>query len=378
VRAIVTGLVAVGLLGSSGEAAAGTEWVVLRVERVEVAVARADGSPWDDSTPTASQAAPDLGVRLTIDATSYASAVAPDRLVHDFAYDFLVPLEAVPPAGLGLEIFDQDGNDPRRGEELGTIRVTRSDITDLLAGSSRVKTFSHDSVTRLEVTSRRYTKSSRRLTATVRPGKREVRLAPSIVAGELIEARASSDVAIPTIVVGPAQDRIAIGRCARALITSSGAVTATLDGSSTNGRFGLRVLRPSLAMWTRGGGWVPCDGRRVERRSLAAISQVQALSGSTLRPDAIRKIVQSRYLAGVQRCHERLLRSDPMATGRLRVRYSVGPTGGVVKVSAKGLERALETCVESLMVKWRFAAPKDAHGTPTTEDVEAELLLDAR
>ena len=268
-RAIVTGLVAVGLLGSSGEAAAGTEWVVLRVERVEVAVARADGSPWDDGDPNGSQGAPDLAARLAIDATSYVSAVAADRIVHDFAYDFLVPLDAVPPTGLAVEIFDQDGNDVRRGEELGTIRVTRSDIADLLASSSRVKTFSHDSVTRLEVTSRRYRKSSRRQFATVGPGKREVSA-------------------------------------------------------------------------------------------------------------AIRKIIQSRYLAGVQRCHERLLRSDPMATGRMRVRYSVGPTGGVVKASAKGLERSLETCLESLMVKWRFGAPRDAHGKPTSEDVEAELLLDAR
>jgi len=214
--------------------------------------------------------------------------------------------------------------------------------------------------------------------ATARPGRGEVRLAPSVVAGELIEVRASTETAIPTVIIGAAQDRLAVGRCSRVLVTSSGVVAATLDGSSTKDvRFKLRVLQPSLAIWTRGSGWVQCDGRRVTRSSLAGVSQVQTLNGSTLSPTAITPIVRSRYLGGLKRCHERLLREDPMATGRMQLMFTVGPTGGVVKAAASGLDRALETCVQSLMMKWRFGAPKDAQGDPASEEVDVEVLLDA-
>src|SRR6185503_7275505 len=110
--------------------------------------------------------------------TQYVSAIAQDRLAHDFAYDFLLPTELVPADGLSIEVFDQDGIEVRRGEPLGTIRLTRSDITDLLASSTRVKTFSDDAVTRIEITARRYSRNSRMRSATARPGRGEVRLAP--------------------------------------------------------------------------------------------------------------------------------------------------------------------------------------------------------
>lgn len=213
----------------------------------------------------------------------------------------------------------------------------------------------------------------------MRPGQAAAPLAPSIVAGELIEVRASSAAAIPTVMVGATGERIAVGRCTRMVVTSSGPIAATIDPSSAKSvRFGVRVLPPSLVMWTRGGGWAPCDGRRVEATSLAAIAQLRTAGGSTLAPDAVVKIVRSRYLAGVERCHERLLRTDRMATGRVTVRFTVGPAGGVVAAVASGVEPALDTCIESLMLKWRFGAPKDAQGKPTTEDVDGDIVLGTR
>lgn len=380
-RAIITGLVACCVVSSSGEATArGGEWVVLRVERVEVAVARADGSPWDEVGPTGSNAAPDLRVRLAVnDVAGYLSPAAADKLVHEFKYEFLVPLEAVPPDGIAVEVFDQDGPDRGWGEALGTVRVTRADIADLLASSSRVKTFSDDSVTRLEVMARRYKRSSRKQSVTVGPRTGEARFATSVVAGEWIEVRASTDSGNPTIIVGVAQERLAVGRCTRAIVTSNGGITATLADPGARAAFKLRVLEPSLAMWTRGSVWMPCDGRRVDRTSVVAVSHQQTSPRRTsLGAAKVQAIVQARYLAGIQRCHERLLRTDPTATGRMKVRYTVGPTGGVVTASAKGLDQTVASCVESLVIKWRFLAPKDANGNPTSEDVEATLLLDVR
>lgn len=408
-RAIVTGLVATCLVASSGDAAARSEWVVLRVERVEVAAAHADGSPWDDDgdkglacgagseellgssnwgrvvkpfciRPGTAQKGPDLRLRLSADdVAQYVSPIAEDALVHDFQYGFLVPLDALQSTPLTIEVFDQDGVDPNGGEPLGVIKVTTGDVKQLLAGSSRIKTFADASVTRLELTARRYTRGSRKQVS-VGAGRRVARFATSVVAGEFIELRASRTNGTPTVVVGGNLSQLVIGRCTRALVTASGGIAAGFDDHDRSAaiRFDLRVLTPSLTAWHKGIGWTACDDRRLEPRSTVAILQLQTLTSTTLTPANVRPILQSRYLAGIQRCHERALKIDPMQVGRVRLLYTVGPTGGVAKALAKGVDPALDACIESLATRWRFGAPKDANGKPTSEDVEALLLLDAK
>jgi len=406
VRPIVAGLVACSVVvGSYRDAAARTEWVVLRVERVEVAVAHADGSPWDDvggdglrcgagsedllssahwgpivkrfcSSSGNAPGNPDLQLRLSVGGvTEYLSAIAEDALAHDFHYEFLVPRDAAPT----IDVFDQDGIDPGRGEPLGSIQMTRRDVENLLAGSSRIKTFSNDSVVRLEMTARPYRRAARR-SVEIAGRKRVARFASAVIAGELIEVRSSGGSATPTIVIGDGLTRLRIGQCTRAVVANSGPIAAGLDDADppAAARFELRVLPPSLTRWTTSAGWTPCDGRHVEARSIVALRQLQTLSGTTLTAAAVEKIVRSRYLLGIARCHERQLRTDRLAIGQMRVRFTVGPTAGVVKADATGLAPSLEACVEALVLRWRFGAPKDTNGNPTSVDVAAALRLDAK
>ena len=99
---------------------------------------------------------------------------------------------------------------------------------------------------------------------------------------------------------------------------------------------------------------------------------------TTLDAAAVEKIVRSRYLQGIARCHERQLKTDRMTVGQVKLRFTVGPTGGVTKAVVKGMAAPLDACIESLAVKWRFGAPKDADGYPTSADMEADLLLNAK
>jgi hypothetical protein len=113
-----------------------------------------------------------------------------------------------------------------------------------------------------------------------------------------------------------------------------------------------------------------------EKVSRTSFSDVEDLSESTLDPDAVAKIIKSRYLQGIKRCHERLLKQDPAARGRVNLRFTVGPTGGVTKSSVKGFDPAVDSCIKSLTLKWRFGAPKDDDGKPTSADFQIPLVLE--
>lgn len=65
--------------------------------------------------------------------------------------------------------------------------------------------------------------------------------------------------------------------------------------------------------------------------------------------DQVSQIIQRRYLRGVARCHERALRGDAGALGRMQLRF-----------------------------KWRFGAPDQPSGAPVSIDVVAAVVLDAR
>lgn len=116
-------------------------------------------------------------------------------------------------------------------------------------------------------------------------------------------------------------------------------------------------------------------GRKVEEKVSRATFDVEDISESTLDPDSVAKIIRSRYLQGIKRCHQRLLKADPNAGGRVNLRFTVGPTGGVTKAEVKGFDGTVDACIKELAVKWRFGAPKDDEGKPTSADFQIPLVL---
>jgi hypothetical protein len=118
-------------------------------------------------------------------------------------------------------------------------------------------------------------------------------------------------------------------------------------------------------------------GSKVEEKvSRTSFTDVDDLSETTLDPDAVAKIIRSRYLQGIKRCHERLLKQNPSAKGRVQLKFTVGPTGGVTKSSVKGFDPTVDACIHDLTTKWRFGAPKDDDGKPTSADFQIPLILE--
>ena len=118
-------------------------------------------------------------------------------------------------------------------------------------------------------------------------------------------------------------------------------------------------------------------GDKVEERvSRTNFTDVEDLTDTTLDPEAVAKIIRSRYLQGIKRCHERLLKQNPSAKGRVQLRFTVGPTGGVTKSSVKGFDPTVDACIHDFTKKWRFGTPKDDENKPTSADFQIPLLLE--
>ena len=124
----------------------------------------------------------------------------------------------------------------------------------------------------------------------------------------------------------------------------------------------------------RGGEGV--GGKVEERISRPTFGEIIDLADTTLDPDAVAKIIRSRYLQGIKRCHERLLKQSPSARGRVQLRFTVGPTGGVTRSSVKGFDPTVDACIHALTLKWRFGAPKDDDNKPASADFQIPLILE--
>jgi hypothetical protein len=113
-----------------------------------------------------------------------------------------------------------------------------------------------------------------------------------------------------------------------------------------------------------------------EKVSRPNLGQIDDFIDTTLDPETVAKIIRSRYLQGIKRCHERLLKQSPSAKGRVQVRFTVGPTGGVTKSSVKGFDPTVDACIHELTLRWRFGAPKDDDGKPTSAEFQIPLILE--
>ena len=108
--------------------------------------------------------------------------------------------------------------------------------------------------------------------------------------------------------------------------------------------------------------------------SLTKFGKAEDLSLSDLDPNSVVKRIRGKYLAGIKQCHQRVLKVDPKAQGKVTIRFTVGPTGRVTKASVKGFDPTVDACIRGQAANWRFSAPKD-EGKPTSADFEVPLLL---
>lgn len=158
---------------------------------------------------------------------------------------------------------------------------------------------------------------------------------------------------------------------------AKGKATATTGGSGDRRQRGQNSGKLGTGKGERVGG--PEAGGKVgpkkeEKVSRIKLGAAEDLSLSDLDPNAVVKRIRGKYLAGIKRCHQRVLKVDPKAQGKVTIRFTVGPTGRVTKASVKGFDPTVDACIKGQAAKWRFSAPKD-DGKPTSADFEVPLLL---
>lgn len=110
-------------------------------------------------------------------------------------------------------------------------------------------------------------------------------------------------------------------------------------------------------------------------KSRASFNGVDDLSLTTLDPNQVARRIRSRYLRGIKLCHERVLKVNPRAGGRVQLRFTVGPTGRVTRATAKGFDPTVDSCIEGQMKRWRFGTPKAENGRPSSADFSIPLVL---
>ncbi len=115
------------------------------------------------------------------------------------------------------------------------------------------------------------------------------------------------------------------------------------------------------------------------KKSAKTTSQPSSLVKVTIKPvgkatsldkDSVLRRVRTKYVSGIERCHETLLAKDDKAAGAVAVTITIGLNGRVTKAISAGFDPSIESCIEGIARKWRFGEPK-----PTSASFELKLRL---
>ncbi|MBT8493540.1 MAG: AgmX/PglI C-terminal domain-containing protein [Deltaproteobacteria bacterium] len=166
-------------------------------------------------------------------------------------------------------------------------------------------------------------------------------------------------------------------------VKKSGATVATTGGAgakrgrgSSSGRIGT-----GKGPGVKGikAGDVGKTGTKTETKIKSRASfDVDDIDMTSLDPDAVARRIRSRYLGAIKRCHEQALKRDPKIGGRIDLQFTVSIAGKVTKARIKrGFDPQVSNCVLKLTRRWRFPAPKDDDGDPTSATFVIPLVLKA-
>jgi TonB family protein len=142
-------------------------------------------------------------------------------------------------------------------------------------------------------------------------------------------------------------------------------------GGGGNGE-GTQGMGPLNTVGRRGGNGGETIGMTVGNRlqgrptGAPAPRALPPVVSDGLAPEAIRRVVQ-RNLAQIAHCHEAGLAQNPTLSGRIAIRFVIGPNGSVL---AAGVAQSsvsvptVGTCITSAVRRWNFPAPPSG-GTVT-------------
>jgi hypothetical protein len=411
-----------GLGHASADPAAG--WVVLKISRVEVKPRKIDGSLWDlprdkksgncgpvamigkmaagvaggaiatflcaHSTPGQRDvSAPDLFVQLVAGDARYRTPIALDTYAEAFDFPVIVPLDGIPPAGLEVQVLDQD-DDVGTGELIGMVRLTRTQVQDALASNVPLLTLSDSQLSRIEIEVAPYSAPS-----PVPPSTFEVNREPAALpirarAGELVTIAAHGKYSVASnleeidengymggrkrsynrsdfnnanhgaavALVGASNEShaaLAVGPCVIAVASTAGQIFVGVNDSDVRNnhgsiRFAVHVGLPTVGQW-RSGGAFECP-RRAQGSDRAPIA---AASADAELPDAIDPAIITDAIVKMKP-EVAACRTTSPARGIVKLAVTVGADGRVASVSIKTApDRALAMCVAAAVQKAQFA-----------------------
>ena len=96
---------------------------------------------------------------------------------------------------------------------------------------------------------------------------------------------------------------------------------------------------------------------------------------TTLTAQAVLDLINTQYMAGLQRCYRRGLSLDAQLSGTIAISFTVGENGHVTEPDAAGSDAQVDHCIQTLMGVWRFPIPRDHHGAPTDATLHISLAL---
>ena len=157
-------------------------------------------------------------------------------------------------------------------------------------------------------------------------------------------------------------------------VGGAGKVAETLDDVSADGM--ASGLMGSSGVGSGGGGQIQGLGRDGGTRSRAprrerpvrAVTRASSpnVSGSMDRT-AVQRVVR-RHMSQIRATYERSLRSNPNLSGRLAVRFTIGPNGRVTQANATStsLPSELTGQVTNVVRRWRFPPPEGGSSVTVT------------
>ena len=185
---------------------------------------------------------------------------------------------------------------------------------------------------------------------------------PSDVERGMADRRPSEDIGRSIDAVREGGGKIAVGGTGSGGTRDGDARTGTSSGPGTGTGAGGIASAGDAA-----GKDEKTPGSRV------TVSSKKAFDESTLTADSVIAKIKSAYMAGLQRCHKDLLKTDPTAAGTVTIAFTVNEKGRVVSPKATGFNSELDACIETRMAGWSFTPPVDSDGDPTDAGFEVKL-----
>ena len=105
------------------------------------------------------------------------------------------------------------------------------------------------------------------------------------------------------------------------------------------------------------------------------LPDTQGADESSLTPDLVLAKIQSAYFGGIKACYTAYLAKDPVARGKVTLRFTVDRRGRTVGGAADGFAAEIDACIEQALGSWVFPIPRNKGGSSADASFSIALQL---